>query len=131
MKKLLLLALTLVLAFSLAFTLAACGNGDEEDEEYVTLEQMVKNCERLKANGEIATFSSDSKSLYAYTEDGDFLSAQGFQDTQDAIDTYNEALDTLKQMEDSGTDVSNYVVKRMIDIVIVSTSKALYNKIVC
>ena len=132
MKKLLLLALTLVLTLSLAFTLAACGGGDkDEEEEYVSINEMENNCRRLKEDGKIASYSATEVTIYATTADGKMFAAQKLEDEDAAVKNFDENKAALDELKDAGIDVSDYVIKRMGDIVVTATSKDLYNKIVC
>ena len=93
MKKLLLLALTLVLAFSLAFTLAACGNGDDDatqtpkaDEDKTTLSGF--------------SFNSKGFMLVIDSDDGSKVTKMWVNASTSESITYNYASQKIEDTDD-------------------------------
>ena len=120
MKRLLAALLAVVMLCTMAVAMVSCG---------ASIEKMGEKCKALKEDGEIAAYTATEKTVYAYTEDGKIFSAQEFDDKDAAVAAYDAAKTSLDALEAAGTDVSEYVLKRKGNIVIMSTSKDLYKKI--
>lgn len=120
MKRILCAILAVLMLCCVGVATVSCG---------ASIESMAENCKKLKEDGEIVDYEyiEAKKTLYAMTKDEKMFSAQEFETTEEAKATYEESKKALEELGDAGKD---YVLKRNGKIVIASTSKDLYKKIV-
>ena len=120
MKRFLAALLAVVMLCTMAVAMVSCG---------ASIEKMEETCKELEEKKEIDGYTATEKTISAY-KGNDIFTAQEFDDKDAAKEAYDSAKEALDKYEESGVDVSDYVLKRKGNIVITSTSKDLYKKIV-
>ncbi len=133
MKRFLCAILAVLMLCTMTVSMVSC---------FASIEKMEENCKKLKEDGEIGEYMvADADDLKYYdgakaaisatSKDGKaYFSAVEYEEKDDAVKVYEDAQKELEEMEAEGEDVSDYVLKRKGNIVIKSTSKDLYKKIV-
>ncbi len=133
MKRILCAILAVLMLCTMTVAMVSCG---------ASVEKMEENCKKLKEDGEIGEYmvadADDLKyvegakaAISATSKDGKyFFSAIEYNEKDDAVKAYEEAKKELDEMEAAGEDITDYIIKRSGNVVISSTSKDLYKKIV-
>ncbi len=133
MKRIICAVLAVLMLCTMAVAMVSCG---------ASIESFEEKCKKLKEDGEIGEYmvadADDLKymdgvvgAISASSKDGKaYFSAVEYEEKDDAVKAYEDAQKEMEELEEAGEDVSEYIIKRKGNVVISSTSKDLYKKIV-